>query len=450
MLQSTAITIILGPVYDAADGVTPITTATVGQVEISKAGGAFAALNGSATLTHREEGLYSLSLTASDTDTLGTLTLKVSDGASGYMAPIYIDEVVAANPPTAATIASQVRTELATELARIDAAITSRLAAAGYTAPDNASIAAILADTNELQTNQGNWLTADVSALATAAAVAYLASANQTEHDATQASIAGIPSAPSAAAVATQVRTELATELARIDAAITSRLAAAGYTAPLDATATQAAAAAALTAYDAPTRAEATADKSEILTAVAGVSAGSGPTAADIADAVWDEALAGHATAGTAGAALTASGASGDPWATLLPGAYADGTAGAAIGRLNNTPPDAPVVVIPDPAEDASLCTVYLYTETLTNAKTAGIVVTFQLSAINAKSERVLALSPVTMTTNAEGYAQITLQRTDLLVPQNLRYRVDAPALGIYGKTLTLESATYDLAGLIV
>jgi len=34
-------------------------------------------------------------------------------------------------------------------------------------APDNASIALILADTNELQANQNNWLTADVSGLAT-------------------------------------------------------------------------------------------------------------------------------------------------------------------------------------------------------------------------------------------------------------------------------------------
>lgn len=34
------------------------------------------------------------------------------------------------------------------------------LLASGYTAPDNASITAILADTNELQANQGNWLTA--------------------------------------------------------------------------------------------------------------------------------------------------------------------------------------------------------------------------------------------------------------------------------------------------
>lgn len=47
--------------------------------------------------------------------------------------------------PTAAAIASQVRTELATELARIDAAITTRLATTGYTAPDNANISTIAA-----------------------------------------------------------------------------------------------------------------------------------------------------------------------------------------------------------------------------------------------------------------------------------------------------------------
>jgi len=52
--------------------------------------------------------------------------------------------------PSAAAIASQVRTELAVELGRIDAAITSRLAAAGYTAPDNVGIAAIQAKTDTL------------------------------------------------------------------------------------------------------------------------------------------------------------------------------------------------------------------------------------------------------------------------------------------------------------
>jgi len=127
----------------------------------------------------------------------------------------------------------------------------------------------------------------------------------------------------------------------------------------LDATAVQAAAAAALTAYDPPTKAELDAglaglndpDAAAIADAVwdeaisghltagstgealdnAGA-AGSPPTAAAIADAVWDEALAGHAAAGSTGEALAGAGSAGDPWATPLPGAYGAGTAGKILG----------------------------------------------------------------------------------------------------------------------
>lgn len=49
--------------------------------------------------------------------------------------------------PSAAQNAAAVRVELAAELGNIDAAISSRLSSAGYTAPDNLSIAAILQDT---------------------------------------------------------------------------------------------------------------------------------------------------------------------------------------------------------------------------------------------------------------------------------------------------------------
>lgn len=59
---------------------------------------------------------------------------------------------------------------------------------------------------------------------------------------------------------------------------------------------------------------------------------------AEIADGVWDEALAGHAGAGSAGEALSAAGTAGDPWTTALPGAYGAGTAGKIIGdNLNAT-----------------------------------------------------------------------------------------------------------------
>lgn len=53
---------------------------------------------------------------------------------------------------------------------------------------------------------------------------------------------------------------------------------------------------------------------------------------AEIADAVWDELLAGHAGVGSAGSALSAAGGSGDPWSTAIPGAYGAGTAGYIIG----------------------------------------------------------------------------------------------------------------------
>ena len=56
------------------------------------------------------------------------------------------------------------------------------------------------------------------------------------------------------------------------------------------------------------------------------------PTSADIADAVWDEDLSGHATAGSAGKALSDAGAAGDPWSTAVPGAYSAGSAGYILG----------------------------------------------------------------------------------------------------------------------
>jgi hypothetical protein len=77
--------------------------------------------------------------------------------------------------PSAASIASATRTELAVELARVDATVSSRLAGSAYTAPSTA---------------------------------------------------------PTAAANASAVRTELATELARVDVATSTRLASSAYTAP--------------------------------------------------------------------------------------------------------------------------------------------------------------------------------------------------------------------------
>ena len=54
----------------------------------------------------------------------------------------------------------------------------------------------------------------------------------------------------------------------------------------------------------------------------------------DIADAVWDEGLGGHLTAGSTGDALNdAGGSAADPWATTLPGSYSSNTAGWILGQ---------------------------------------------------------------------------------------------------------------------
>lgn len=57
------------------------------------------------------------------------------------------------------------------------------------------------------------------------------------------------------------------------------------------------------------------------------------PTAAENADANWDELMSGHLGVGSTGEALNAAGAAGDPWTTALPGAYGAGSAGFIIGN---------------------------------------------------------------------------------------------------------------------
>jgi hypothetical protein len=71
-----------------------------------------------------------------------------------------------------------------------------------------------------------------------------------------------------------------------------------------------------------------------LVRAPTGSGGGSAPSAADIADAVWDEALSGHVISGSTGEALTAAGGAGDPWITALPGAYGVGQAGYIVGAV--------------------------------------------------------------------------------------------------------------------
>lgn len=83
--QSTARTVIVGPALDA-DGVA-VTDLAVGDFLISKDGGNGGALDGSATLTHRATGHYSLALTATDLNTVGETCVYLDDGTNA-IAPL--------------------------------------------------------------------------------------------------------------------------------------------------------------------------------------------------------------------------------------------------------------------------------------------------------------------------------------------------------------------------
>jgi hypothetical protein len=85
--QSTALELSIGPILDA-DGVA-VTGGVVGDFKIKKTTGNFAALNGSATLTHVSAGTYDLVLTTSDTDTVGLCSIAIDDGVNAC-APVYL------------------------------------------------------------------------------------------------------------------------------------------------------------------------------------------------------------------------------------------------------------------------------------------------------------------------------------------------------------------------
>jgi hypothetical protein len=79
--QSTAATIVIGPFVDNTDGKTPETALTITQadVRLSKNAGTFAQANEATSATSMEFGYYSKPLNTTDTNTLGRLTVAVTE-----------------------------------------------------------------------------------------------------------------------------------------------------------------------------------------------------------------------------------------------------------------------------------------------------------------------------------------------------------------------------------
>lgn len=107
-------------------------------------------------------------------------------------------------------------------------------------------------------------------------------------------------------------------------------------------------------------------------------------------------------------------------------------------------------VVVPSPPEDGDLCTVFIYTANLLNAKRAGIEVSVALCESPAKTGRVLESAPAVLITDAQGFASRLIQRTDRLTPAGRYYLVNCQALGLSDLRMELTEPTFNLAALIV
>jgi len=152
--QSTVATVIVGPVLDSTGAA--VTNAVVGDFRLAK-NGTVATLSG-ATVTHDANGYYLIALTTGNTDTTGRLVLTSGNTAHSMAShhwsvlPASVFDAIYTNATNSTgglatatgTItalagaistltAPQVRTELATELGRIDVATSTRMAT--YTQP---------------------------------------------------------------------------------------------------------------------------------------------------------------------------------------------------------------------------------------------------------------------------------------------------------------------------
>jgi hypothetical protein len=82
--QSTAVDVLLGPFVDSTDGVTAETGLTIAQadVQLSKNGQTMAQKNDATSCSHDANGYYNCELNATDTNTVGQLTVTVAESGA--------------------------------------------------------------------------------------------------------------------------------------------------------------------------------------------------------------------------------------------------------------------------------------------------------------------------------------------------------------------------------
>ncbi|CAK0771354.1 hypothetical protein CCP3SC15_420028 [Gammaproteobacteria bacterium] len=362
--QSTAATIKMGPFLDDTDGKTAETGLTISQADIrlTKNGADVAQTHNAAGATHDEGGFYDIPLDTTDTNTLGRLKVFVEESGS---LPVWQDFMV------------------------VPANVWDSMFGAAYLQVDLTQIAtaAVSASTAQLGVNVVNWKGSAAAAMtgdayAEAALVHAHAAGAETQATAAAASLANggftdllidgiktktdyLPSATAGSAggvfiagsnAATSITTALTanitgnlsgtvgtvTTLTNLPTIPNDWLAAAGVKADAVtkiqnglATPTNITAGTITTATNVTT---VNGIGANVITA-ASIAADAG---AEIADSVWDEALAGHATGGSAGAALSAATAPSAAtvadavWDEALSGHSTAGTAGLALATASS------------------------------------------------------------------------------------------------------------------
>jgi len=319
------------------------------------------------------------------------------------------DTITAAKIAADAIGASELAADAVTEIQSGLATAANLATVAGYL---DTEIAAILADTNELQTDwanggrldlildarasqssvdtmQGNVTdiladTADMQPKLGTPAGASLAAdiaAIEAQTDDIGTAGAGLSAVPWNAAWDAEVQSEVADALAAYGVATATNVTDAAANVSVDEI--QATALADLFNTDSGTT-YASAVAGSVVKEIADNAGGSSLTAADIADAVWDEAISGHAGSGSTGEALAAAGGAGDPWITSLPGSYTAGQAGYIVGtNLNAT--------VSSRASQASVDDVPTNAELATALGTADDAVLAQIALVKAKTDSLPA-----------------------------------------------------------
>lgn len=246
-----------------------------------------------------------------------------------------LDATISSRAPAATALSTAQWTNLrAANLDNLDATVSSRLATAGYTAPDNAGISTLLSRlTSQRALNLDNLDALVSSRLASAsytapdnATIATIDGKLGTPVTSVSADIASVKS--DTGTLITRLTSGRAANLDNLDATITSRLAAAAYTAPDNAS---------ITAIKA---------KTDQLAFSGGRvdSVISGAQEDAIVNKVWDEPMADHLTAGTTGKFLSDSGVTANPaaiadavWDEARSGHVAAGTFGEILDAKIST-----------------------------------------------------------------------------------------------------------------